>query len=284
MQPAYTLIAQPPFAVIIAYLVAAVVALTVFLRFRTYRMWEVALLVGVTGLANIAARSLQDWLLISLMLGVPHVSALLREARLSRINVLWGGPFGAWVFRLNRRCERLFYNRALRFQGIWPAGMVLAFGVVSLLPPLARRMPIQDSNEWPVAAVDWIQANDLHGRFFAMPDFESYLAWRLGDRAKIYVDTRGFFFPPELIEDSHFVPRVAPGWESRMERVLDYGTDYFLLETNGDRAALWRALKSHVDTPLYRDDATVLLSREQVAQSLPRIAGAFKTAQLLPRR
>src|SRR5262249_1084651 len=64
MQPLYTFLARPPFAVALVYLVAVLVGLTVVLRFRSYRLWEVTLL-GMLGLlANFAFRSLQDWLLV----------------------------------------------------------------------------------------------------------------------------------------------------------------------------------------------------------------------------
>ena len=139
-------------------------------------------------------------------------------------------------------------------------------------------MPVQNSDEWPVAAVDWIDAHGLYGRFFAIPDFGSYIGWRLGNRANVYVDTRGFFFPPELIEDSHYVPQLGPGWERGLQRVLDHGTDYFLLETDGARGRLWQACSPYINEPLYRDDRTVLLSREQVSQALQRISESHQLA------
>ena len=276
MRPAYAVILRPPFTILLAYLVFGVVAATVVLRFRKYRLWEIALLVAVTGLANLAVRSLQDWLLVMLMLGVPHVSELVRELR-RRVSTRVAGSFCFWsvlsrrLLRANRRCERVVYGRAFRFQWTWPIIAILILGVISLIPPLARQMPIQNSIEWPVAALDWLENGELRGRFFSIPDFGSYLGWRLRDRARVYVDTRGFFFPPELMEDSHYVTQLGPQWQARMQRVLDYGTDYFLLEIEGNRGQLWQALRPYVDRPLYCDEQTVLLSREQISRALPEI-------------
>jgi hypothetical protein len=129
-------------------------------------------------------------------------------------------------------------------------------------------MPIQNSAAWPVRALDWCEAEGLTGRFFGPPDYGSYVGWRLRDRGKSYVDTRGFFFPGELIEDSHYLPQLGPGWPTRLERILCYGTDYFLLETTGPRGEFWRALQPWVNQPLYCDDQTVLLSAEQVRQAV----------------
>ena len=37
---------------------------------------------------------------------------------------------------------------------------------VSLLPPLARRLPIREGEEWPARAVNRIEELGLSGRFF----------------------------------------------------------------------------------------------------------------------
>ena len=90
------------------------------------------------------------------------------------------------------------------------------------------------------------------------------------------MDTRGFFFPPSLVEDSHYLPAMGPSWRQRLDRALnDYPTDYFLLETWGSRGALWNALQPHVDEPLFRDDKAVLLSAAQVRQALPALDSAL---------
>jgi hypothetical protein len=160
-----------------------------------------------------------------------------------------------------------------RFQVAWPVTALAVLVVLSLIPPLSRRMPVQDDPEWPVAAVDAIERQGLHGRFFGPPDYGSYLTWRLGDRARCYVDTRGFFFPSELIADSHFIPQLAGDWRVRLKRVLDeYRTDYFVLETTGPRGQLWRSFRAHIDAPLYCDDQTVVLSAEQVRGAFPKVA------------
>src|SRR5205807_1862887 len=123
---------------------------------------------------------------------------------------------------------------------------------------------------------------DVQGRFFSPPDYGSYLGWRLGDKAKVYTDTRGFFFPPLLLEDSIYLPQLGPNWQERLRRVLDdYRTDFFLLETTGVRGALWRDLQQHVGPPLYVDEQTVLLSAGQVRQWLKQ-RDASKQAAALP--
>jgi hypothetical protein len=280
MQPLHTFALVPPYATNLVYLVAGLVLVTLVLRFRQYRLWEVALLAGLALLGSIAVRSVQDWLLVMLALGVPHAKELLRclgarlrEAR--RANRAAGTishavclRLGLAVWRVDRFCKLAFRSPLLRWQWFWPIVAASVFALISLIPPLARRMPIQNASEWPVAAVDWIETQGLGGRFFSPPDYGAYLIWRLGERAQSYVDTRGFFFPPELLEDSHFVPQLYANWEARLERILAQGTDYFLLETTGARGQLWQALAPHIGTPLYRDEHTVLLSTAQVQRGV----------------
>jgi hypothetical protein len=266
--------------------VAALVGLTVVLRFRQYRLWEVGLLAGLGVLANAAFRSLQDWLFIMLALGVPHLAIVLRQAmqaywqRSPQARRTFGAQALRTAFRFDRGCKHVLTAPLFRFQWFWPALTVGILAILSLIPPLSRRMPIQDAREWPVALGHWLEANDVHGRFFAPPDYGSYVTWRLGDRARSYVDTRGFFFPPVLLEDSCNVPQMTPDWRVRLERVLAHGTDYLLLETTGPRGALWQALQPHVQ-PLYLDEKSVLLSVSQVRQGVAHLDEPAPAVSLL---
>ncbi|MBI3411279.1 MAG: hypothetical protein HY040_23335 [Planctomycetes bacterium] len=265
MQPLYSFLDKPPYAIGLIYVVAALVLMTIILRFRHYRMWEIALLGGLAFLGNFAYRSAMDWLLVMLMLGVPHLKELFAEAARRDRRRTWTKA----LLRLDCRIKSTLASSLLCWRPLWPALALGTLLVVSLIPPLSRRMPIQDAAEWPVAAVDHIEKAGWSGNFFAPPDYGAYLGWRLGDRCKIYTDTRGFFFPPELLEDSHFIPQLGPDWRRRLDRVLEeYRTDYFLLETEGPRAELWNVLRPNVKMPLYLDDQAVLLTAEQVRRGL----------------
>ena len=268
MAPLHTFLVKMPVAIGLVYVLAALVLVSVVLRFRIYRLWEVALLAGLAGLGNLAIRSLLDWFLMMLALGLPHLVALLGLAARADRRRRWV----ALLLRADRAVRRTLNRPLLRVQPFWPAAMVALLTVVSLIPPLSRRMPIQDARSWPVAAVAHIEQLGLHGRFFAFPDFGTYLTWRLGDRVKSYADTRGFFFPPAVLEDCHFLPQLGPDWRRRLDRVLDeYGTEFFLLETEGPRGKLWHSLRPHVGEPLYQDELSVLLTATQVRDGVRQL-------------
>jgi hypothetical protein len=267
MTPLWETAVHYPYEGLPVYLLAAVIGLTVVLRFRQYRLWEVALLAGLGILANQAVRSAQDWILVMLALGVPHLAALLAQ---------WAreGRRRSWVavlLRLDRSCKRLLYSPALRFQWQWPAVALGVLAVVSLVPPWCRRVPVQESSDYPIAAVNWIETHGLPSagpwRIFGPPDYGAYLVWRLGDRIRCYADTRTFCFPPELIEDSQYVPLRTDDWRYRFEKVLAARTEYLLLEKTGGRSRLWQALAPWAQ-PLYQDGETVLLTSAEARRAL----------------
>lgn len=133
-------------------------------------------------------------------------------------------------------------------------------------------MPIQTSDEWPSGAVAYLETNQLAGNFFGPPNLVTFVNWKLKERARSYTDTRGFFFPPTLVEDCLYLPQLHGDWRPRLDRVLNhYPTDYFLLETTGPRGALWHALQPLVSTPLYLDDAVVLLDAAEVRRVAPSL-------------
>ena len=283
MQPAYLHLTDPNhLSLWLIYLITAAVAVTIVVRFRAYRLWEIALLIGVTGLANLALRSLQDWTYIVLAVGVPHLSAILREARSP--SGAFAGKLVGGIKRLDRSVKGIVASRAFRPNFSWPIAGFAVLLLISCVPAWSMHMPVQNSKEWPVDAVDWCQQQQLHGNFFGPPDFGSFIGWKLGENGKAYTDTRGFFFSGTLLEDSLLTPQLCPNWQERMSRILSQGTDYFLLETQGPRGQLWLFLHDRVEKPLYLDSHTVLLSSQQVRDALePNLASTVtKTRQKLP--
>ncbi len=256
MRPLYSFLTQPPYTAGLVYVVAVLTAWTLLRRFRQYRLWEIALLCGLGALGNAAFRGVQDWLLVMLVLAVPHLVRMMRDS----------APVP--LLRLDRSWKRLLYAPLFRFQWYWPTATFAALAVVSVTPPLSRAVPVQNNSDWPVAAVDWMDAHGVEGRVFAGPNDGAYLTWRLPGRVRCYADTRGFFFPPKILEDCQYLPQLSPDWPDRLRRVRSYGADYFLLKTSGPHGVLWRAIEPHISAPLYRDDAVVLLRTDQVADGL----------------
>ena len=213
-------------------------------------------------LGNAAFRGVQDWLLV--MLAARRSPCGPTPAHRGRIPPPLGVRRAAAT---GPGLKRILNTTPFRFQ--WqPLAALAMLAVVSVVPPLSRAMPVQESSDWPVAAVDWMASHGVSGRFFADPNDGAYLTWRLHDRARCYADTRGFFFPPELLEDCQYLPQLSVDWPDRLRHVDSYGTDYFLLKTDGPHGALWQAIEPHIPDPLYRDQSVVLLRADQVKAGL----------------
>src|SRR5437868_891054 len=154
MQPAYIFLFRAPFLIWIAYILAVLMVLSVLLRFRHYRLWEVALLLGVAGLANLAVRSLQDWVYITLAFSVPHLAVLLRALAEKRKTWRASRPLAfataTRLLRLDRSAKRVFHSRMMGLQRAWLICAFALLALVSLTPGWSRQMPIRDSSDWPV--------------------------------------------------------------------------------------------------------------------------------------
>ncbi len=269
MQPLATLLPEAPLSIGLIYVFALLVLITAVVRLRHYRVWELALMAGLALLANYAFRSAMDWFLIMLVLGVPHLKELLALVGRQRRRF----AAASWMLRLDRKAKQTLNHPWFRFQPFWPVAALAVLFVISVIPPVSRAMPRQNASDWPVAALDYMEKAGIQGNFFAPPDYGAYIGWRLRERGQIYTDTRGFFFPPVLLEDSHYLPQLGPDWRNCLTRVLDgYHTDYFLLETTGARGALWHTIKDKIGTPLFLDEQSVLLSAEQVRSGVAAVS------------
>jgi hypothetical protein len=236
----------------------AVVAAAALSRPRAVRGWEWALLVCTLLLLVLAFRSIADCVLIWLAVGVPVVAARLESSRLAARLVGLG---------------RVFAGPAFRWQPWVLAAALAALAVVTVVPPLNRALPRPADPDYPAAAVDWLARQPPPGggpvRVFGIPEYGSYLTWRLGERVRVYADSRGFYLPPEVIADAVRTPALAPDWRARLDRVLAAGTDYFLLEVDGRHGWLWKELAPHLpDGPRYKDGQAVVLSRGQVEEAV----------------
>ena len=284
MQPAYLHLTDPNhLSLWLIYLITAAVAVTTVVRFREYRLWEIVLLLRVHRPGEPGAlRSLQDWTYIVLAVGVPpfrHATHSVISERRTLAERIDGG-----IKRLDRSVKGIDDTRVFRPKISWPDAGFAVLVVISCVPAWSMQMPVQNSKEWPVDAVNWCQQQELHGNFFGPPDYGSFIGWKLGEDGKAYTDTRGFFFSGTLLEDSLLTPQLCPNWQERMSRILSQGTDYFLLETEGPRGQLWLFLRDRVDKPLYLDSHAVLLSSQQVRDALkPNLVSTVtKARQKLP--
>ena len=109
-------------------------------------MWELALLGGLAFLGSVAVRSLMDWYIIMLALGVPHITAMYVDAVRSNRRREWLYA----LMRLDNGLKRVCASRWFRWQPAWPAACIGVLFAVSLIRPLSPHLQIY---RWQLTSV-----------------------------------------------------------------------------------------------------------------------------------
>lgn len=262
IRPPWSYLGQPPFIIESAFLLGLFYAVVLWKRRQELRLWEWGLLLGVAALAATATRGMIDWLVITSAYAVPQVGPMFtawakRRTALARRILPW-----------ERLAKRICAGPLLKPQTGW-LGVGLVLMTVFALSPWSSPAPNAENRRWPREAADWIAAGNLPTpppwNIFSGSDEGSYLLWRFPEKARVYTDTRGFYYPGDLLLDSYHLPGADGEWPRRLERVLDHGTQYFLLRID---SPWWDILQKHGASPLYLDAQHVILTTEQVQSAV----------------
>ncbi len=230
-------------------------------------------MLGLGALAMTANRAIGDWLLVTTAIAVPQIAPLLHSlSRLRRTS-----SFARFALKTDRALKKLFQGEFLRPQGVWPAVTFAALIVLTMLP-LKIHLPNREANYWPTDAVAWIEKGGLQGRgpwkVFSTSDDGTYLLWRLPEQARVYSDTRGFYYSGQVLMDSFYLPLADADWPNRLDRVLSYGTEYFLVRSDWD---FWKLLKPYATTKhLYEDNQFVIVSADTVKSAAAKAIAQSK--------
>lgn len=258
IRPPWRYLGEPPYLFEFVGLWAAVVAVVLWLRRHQFRGWEWGLFLGLSGLAATATRGVIDWFVITASYAVPQIGPILRDAVRRR------DPSARLLVKVDRLAKHVFSGALLRPQRAW-LGLVLAGLGLFAVSPWSRWTPNRENPRWPRGVADAIAAGLLPTpppwNIFSGSDEGSYLLWRFPGQARVYSDTRGFYYPGEYLMDSFELPAASPDWPERLERVLAQATEYVLLPAS---SRWWELLEASGAEPLYRDGQYVLLTTEQV--------------------
>ena len=276
IRPIWHFLTQPPFVVPWALAIGVLFAVALFIRRRDLFAWEWALLAGVTGLFITAIRGTADWFVITAALAVP----LTGRALLTLVRSHHARGFARRLVRLDRAVKRIVNLPMLRPEPVWCLGGLVVIIVASLMP-WGERLPNRESPDWPREAADWIEAGGLPGdgpwKVFCGYNEGAYFIWRFDGRVKVYSDTRGFFYPGEVLSDSYALPRAIGDWPAQLDRVVANGTEFFLLpveDPTGEPFGFWKLLQPHVAKPLYIDKKFAIVSTAQVKAAVAKTLSA----------
>jgi hypothetical protein len=105
---------------------------------------------------------------------------------------------------------------------LWPiAAIALACWVVAHGGRLGASDAIDaqfSSKRFPVAAVDYIEKENLKGPFFSLDYWGGYLIYRLYPQAKVVIDDRHDFYGEAFLRSYLKMMHVEPGWEEFLQQ------------------------------------------------------------------
>jgi hypothetical protein len=168
--------------------------------------------------------------------------------------------------------------RRPRLQRLAPAFAILALLVTALrlLPFSLQAKPnfhyLAAEYSYPVEMMNFVEANQLSGKVYALYNWGGYIHWRTDGQLKVYIDGRAdtvYGAQPYL----HYlgVLNSEPGWLDSLEATE---ADYILWPHQ--RGHGQRKLRELVATgrwrPIYSDAVSWLLAREGIAQPAQLVA------------
>jgi hypothetical protein len=208
--PNFHYVAQKCFA---GLLLLTLVALTVKRREVGVSQGLVVLFAVYSGLY--AARNIPvSSLLIILVIG-PWLSDAMRPLAERGVGIRWRGLASAPFLRRMEAIE-------LSLRGhLWPLAAVALTCWVAAHGGRLGPTPLMDAHfdakRFPVAAVDYLEKQDVQGPLVSPDYWGGYLIYQLYPRVRMVVDDRHDFYGEEFLKSYLKMVHVEPGWEGFLE-------------------------------------------------------------------
>jgi len=90
---------------------------------------------------------------------------------------------------------------------------------------------------FPVAAVDYLEEEELRGNIYNLYQWGGYLIWRLYPEEQVFIDGRADVYGDQFIEEYLEVYRARRGWRDILER---YKVDLVIIERDSALATILR--------------------------------------------
>ncbi len=110
---------------------------------------------------------------------------------------------------LLRRASQPSRNLPARIRRVINAGLVIVLGLAALLNAWQVSRPERVDENYPVAAVQWLRANQPPGRLFNTYNWGGYLIWALPEYP-VFIDGRADLYGNDLLQQWHDVVNNRP--------------------------------------------------------------------------
>jgi hypothetical protein len=126
-------------------------------------------------------------------------------------------------------------NLKLVFNGLILV-VALALVVIGVKRAVANQ-PVREMQDFPAAAVDFIQASRPPQPIFNEYNWGGYLIWRLYPDYRVYIDGRADVYGDELVQEFVHVREGRPAWRVPLDR---HGIHTVLVKSDAPLASLLR--------------------------------------------
>lgn len=172
---------------------------------------------------------------------------------------------GAWTER-KARSVRPWSPRFATFLSLSVGGIVFIW---SFSPPRLQR---REGEEYPRAAISWMEGQKVLGRCFVRYGWAGYVLWRLKGRCQVFVDGRADFYPLSVMRDYLAAYQGRKNWREILKR---YGVNLVLIPPDTPLASLLRLCPDEW-RKAYEDERAILFIRKISREKAPDNAFAPK--------
>lgn len=184
-------------------------------------------------------------------------------------NILRDIPPVACKFIEKRNRVLIDIDRNLK-SPLWPLTSVLLVVGLAILGNLRFAF---SENSFPVAAVEFLQRENIAGNMFNNDEFGDYIIFAAWPKYRVFMDGRSDMYGATLGSTYLKVANAQPGWKELLKR---YHIDWVIFDTN---SALTAALRDQDDwQPIYSDKVATISVRNGSANQ--RLLAKFPAVRL----
>ena len=123
---------------------------------------------------------------------------------------------------------------------------------------------------YPVDMLNYIEANDIQGKVYALYNWGGYIHWRVDGDLKVYMDGRAdTIYDADIYRHYTAVLSSRPGW---IDLIENSGAEFVLWPhlTKGGQEKLQQLMATGRWRPVYRDAVSWLVARDTVTLPTPK--------------
>jgi hypothetical protein len=143
----------------------------------------------------------------------------------------------------------------------WAPAAIIATAVVLIARDVSGRGDVYgfDARRFPVEAINWVEAHELHGETFSDLNWGGYLLYRMWPERRIFIDSQSDFYGEAFIREYAVLYGKSGDWRSSLN---GYGISSVILPPTAPLAV--QLMRDPAWTIAYEDSTAVVLVRGEI--------------------